>query len=276
MSVEAFSALSDRNTINCLDHGRVTLIDVMPRLIESGKTCDSAIVDMARVSYNSGKAVQTDKSLIRYLMRHRHTSPFEAVEFKFHIKLPLFVQAQLVRHRTASLNQISARYSVMPEEFYIPTEYRIQSKNNKQGGDTIASEVINTYAKNSINEVTEMAYKTYQHLIDRGISREMARLVLPQNLYTAIIWKIDLHNLLHFLDLRCDKHAQLEIQEYANAILELITPLVPDTIEAWNDYSPFRNGVLLTKSEIDALNGNENFKTDREHQEWLEKKMKLK
>lgn len=262
-------------SINCLDHGHVKLLDVMPRLIEPGKTCDSAIVDMARVSYNSNKAVQSDRSLIRYLLRHRHTSPFEAVEFKFHIKLPLFVQGQLVRHRTASLNQISARYSVMPEEFYIPEEYRMQSKNNKQGGDKTAGEVLNGHIKNSINEVTDITYQTYKYLLDFNISREMARFVLPQNVYTAIIWKIDLHNLLHFLNLRCDVHAQLEIREYANAILKLITPLVPDTIEAWNDYSSFRDGVLLTKSEIDALKGNENFKTEREKQEWLEKKPKL-
>lgn len=278
-------------TIPCLDKGHVTLLDVMPRLVpEDRKTADYAIVQAARVSYGDGtKTVNEDRGLIRYLLRHSHTTPFEMIEFKFHCKMPIFVARQWIRHRTANINEYSGRYSVMKDEFFIPDAdcVRQQSKNNKQGGDQTMSETDAQGFIATLNDFCEKAYATYQDAIERGVSREQSRMILPVNNYTEWYWKIDLHNLLHFLALRCDSHAQYEIRVFAEAMLNLIRPIVPVAIEAWDDYHPMRGAVKLTRLEVEAL---KNFLTanawqlpvpvidgdnKREQAEWLEKAAKI-
>lgn len=242
--------------ISLLDYGHVTLVDCMPRFVPVGYTADAAIVQAARVSYGDGtKKLSEDRGLIRYLMRHSHTTPFEMIEFKFHCKMPIFVARQWIRHRTANVNEISGRYSVMKDEFYKPDAagIRAQSKTNKQGGDTpIDIETAKDYLA-YLDEICIKAYQTYEKYINEGVSREQARMILPLNLYTEWYWKIDLHNLFHFLSLRCDAHAQYEIRVFADAMLELISPLVPYSVEAWNDYHFRRQGLLLTRLEVDAL-----------------------
>lgn len=406
--------------INCLDKGFVRIVDSMPRLVPD-KTADFAIVQAARVSYGNGtKSVNEDRGLIRYLMRHSHTTPFEMClagstliptmpckgatrksltikqiadafalakppawvsqlkirtvnadgsivgthikyakytgkkevfriktkgplqrsivatgnhpflkpdgtyvkledlkvgdqitlngseemteqddnfqlrvypgiiesiekvgiddvydlevvsdnhnfvadgfvvhncEFKFHCKMPIFVARQWIRHRTANVNEYSGRYSVMKDEFYIPTaeNVRKQSKTNKQGGDQPINQLDAQSFLDALNESCENLYKQYEEAISSGVSREQARMILPVNNYTEWYWKIDLHNLFHFLALRCDAHAQMEIRVFAEAILKLIEPIVPIAVEAWNDYHPNRGAVKLTRLEIDAL-----------------------
>ena len=244
-------------SIDVLDHGFVRLVDCMPsRIPDAEETADHAIAEAARCCYQRGtKSIRDDKMLIRYLMRHNHTSPLEMIELKFHIKLPIFVARQWIRHRTANVNEMSGRYSEMPEEFYIPevSNLRTQSKINTQGSDgTIDAEKAQTIIDQFTAEC-EGDFKLYREFLDNGVVREQARMVIPLNTYTEWYWKIDLHNLLHFLDLRCDSHAQQEIRVYADAILELIRPLVPWTLDAWQDYSPYRNGLMLTGFEVDAL-----------------------
>jgi thymidylate synthase (FAD) len=244
--------------IDILDHGFIRLVDCMPSLIpDAEESADHAIAEAARCSYKRGtKTIRDDKMLIRYLMRHNHTSPLEMIEFKFHIKLPIFVARQWIRHRTANVNEMSGRYSEMPEEFYIPKtdNLRTQSEINRQGseGSVDASEaqaIIDQFTANCGG-----SFQLYRNFLDKGLAREQARMVIPLSTYTEWYWKIDLHNLLHFLDLRCDHHAQWEIRVYAEAILELITPLVPWTISAWQDYSPYRKGLMLTGFEVAVLN----------------------
>ncbi|HMB96482.1 MAG TPA: FAD-dependent thymidylate synthase, partial [Tepidisphaeraceae bacterium] len=215
--------------INVHDHGLVALVDVMPRLVPAEKTADFAIVQAARVSYGEGtKKINEDRGLIRYLARHRHTTPFEMVEFKFHCVMPIFIARQWIRHRTANVNEYSARYSVVKDRFYKPTpEYlRKQSAANRQGG-TEALE--NATAEEFLQWLTkvEAEYEKYQQLIDKGLARELARIALQVSVYTEWYWKCDLHNLFHFLSLRMDEHAQAEIRDYANAMFELIKPIVP-------------------------------------------------
>jgi len=213
------------NQINCLDRGFVRLVDVMGN--------DTAIVQAARVSYGDGtKTINEDRGLIRFLLRHKHTSPFEMVEFKFHLKMPIFIARQHIRHRTANVNEMSARYSMMKDEFYLPSEIRGQSDKNKQ----FSEGTINSRFPSVLAEACFAAYDGYEDAIEEGVSREQARMILPINLYTEMYWKIDLHNLLHYIRLRNHSHAQKEIQEYAKAMLDLITPHVPLTIEAFNDY----------------------------------------
>lgn len=253
--MNAFDLLKTRR-IDCLDNGFVEIVDVMPREIPDGQTCDYAIAQMARVSYGDGtKSVNEDRGLIRFLLRHSHTSPFEGIELKFHMKMPIFIARQAIRHRTVSLNEISGRYSVMKDEFYFPKaeELRAQSKTNKQGSDGyIDIEKASKYVHAIADQCAE-SYKWYLDMIENGISREQARMILPLNLYTEWYWKQDLHNLLHFLALRADSHAQYEIQVYANAMLDLIRPLVPHTIEAWEDYHIMRGATKLTKLEVEAI-----------------------
>lgn len=241
--------------INCLDKGFVRLIDSMPRLVPD-KTADFAIVQAARVSYGDGtKSVNEDRGLIRYLLRHTHTTPFEMIEFKFHCKMPIFVARQWIRHRTANVNEYSGRYSVMKDEFYIPDveNVRKQSKTNKQGGDQPIEEIDAQNFINLLDAQCNESYHYYQKEINNGVSREQARMILPVNNYTEWYWKIDLHNLFHFLALRCDAHAQMEIRVFAEAMLKLIEPIVPVAVEAWNDYHPNRGAIKLTRLEIDAL-----------------------
>lgn len=253
--MDAFSLLS-KTKIDCLDKGFVEIVDVMPRIVPDGQTCDYAITQMARVSYGQGtKSVNEDKGLIRYLLRHRHTSPIESIDFKLHLKMPIFVARQIFRHRSSSANEVSGRYSVMKDEFYIPDveDLRKQSTTNKQGGEEVFDKETSQEFVDKIDLNCKDAYSLYLQMLDVGISREQARMVLPLNLYTEFYWKQNLHNLLHLLSLRADAHAQKEIRVYADAILELITPLVPWTIEAWNDYHSMRGAINLTKLEKDAI-----------------------
>ena len=212
-----------------MNNGFVRLIDCMPSNHGDG---DRAIVQAARVSYGDGtKTTSTDRGLIRYLLRHWHTTPFEMVEFKFHIKMPIFVARQHLRHRTASINEISGRYSKMPEEYWIPDSLRSQSGTNKQGsGEDI------TLSTDSQEKSCTEAFNVYTDLIERGCARELARCHLPLNTYTEFYWKINLHNLLHYLRLRMDDHAQKEIRDYAEEMFRLVEPYVPVTMEAFRDY----------------------------------------
>ncbi|NBO20329.1 MAG: FAD-dependent thymidylate synthase, partial [Proteobacteria bacterium] len=212
---------------------------------------DSAIVQAARVSYGAGtKKVNEDAGLINYLLRHRHTTPFEMCEIKFHIKLPIFVARQWIRHRTANVNEYSGRYSIMDKEFYIPAPEQLasQSKKNHQGrGEVLegaeAQRVLEILKADSVN-----AYKHYEEMLNSdeegnvfdekkdGLARELARMNLPVNFYTQWYWKIDLHNLLHFLALRADAHAQYEIRVYAEAMLNVVKAWLPITYNAFMDY----------------------------------------
>ena len=274
--------------INCLDKGHVTLIDVMPRIAPEGQTADYAIVQAARTSYGDGtKTIDEDVGLIRYLLRHAHTTPFEMIEFKFFVKMPIFVCRQWARHRMSSTNEYSGRYSVMKDEFYFPelTNIRQQSQTNKQGGDIpIDSENAQIFSEN-LKQISENSYSQYENAMNRKIAREQARMLLPVNNYTQLYWKIDLHNLLHFLSLRCESHAQQEIRVFADAVLKLIAPIVPVTIQAWNDYHDRRGAIKLTRLEVEALR---NYLTTlnlqapkiesenkRENAEWREKVQKL-
>ncbi len=215
--------------IDCLDKGFVRLIDVMGD--------DAAIVQAARVSYGSGtKKVLEDRGLIRYLLRHAHTTPFEMVEFKFHVKLPIFVARQWIRHRTANVNEYSGRYSEMKDEFYTPNpnDIRPQSVLNKQGrSEETLPDGMAEQAANAFKAGQDEAYAQYQEFLEQGIAREIARINLPVSNYTEWYWKIDLHNLFHFLRLRIDSHAQYEIRVFAEAIAELVKPFVPHAWEAF-------------------------------------------
>ncbi len=230
--------------INVLDHGFVRVIDYMGD--------DNAIVQAARVSYGRGtkKSLQ-DKGLINYLMRHRHTTPFEMCDIKFHIKLPIFIARQWIRHRTASVNEYSARYSILSNEFYVPEKVNLsaQSKINKQGRsddelpDDVANKVLETLkndATHCYNNYIEMMNENEEgEVIDEnnvGITRELARMNLTLNHYTEWYWKINLHNLLHFIALRADPHAQYEIRVYAEAILKVVRAWVPFACEAFEEH----------------------------------------
>jgi thymidylate synthase (FAD) len=253
---------ASRLEIPVLDHGFVALVDTMPRLVPEGQTADSAIVQAARVSYGEGtKQVNEDRGLIRYLLRHRHTTPFEMVEFKFHVAMPIFVARQWIRHRTANVNEYSARYSVVRDRFYRPTleNVRKQSRANRQGGEdrfAVGDEAPAEEAKtaqeflNYLDEA-ESLYDKYSKLTSAGVSRELARVGLPVSVYTEWYWKCDLHNTLRFLSLRMDAHAQAEIREFAQAMHDLLRPIVPITIEAWRDYE--LESMHLSRLEVEAL-----------------------
>jgi thymidylate synthase (FAD) len=233
--------------IDCLDKGFVRLIDVMGD--------DAAIVQAARVSYGSGtKKVLEDRGLIRYLLRHAHTTPFEMVEFKFHVKLPIFVARQWIRHRTANVNEYSGRYSEMKDEFYTPNpnDIRPQSVLNKQGrSEETLPDGIADQAANAFKSGQDDAYAQYQEFLEQGIAREIARINLPVSNYTEWYWKIDLHNLFHFLRLRIDAHAQYEIRVFAEAIAELVKPFVPHAWQAFEDY--VLNAHRMTAPELKVM-----------------------
>ncbi|HWR82696.1 MAG TPA: FAD-dependent thymidylate synthase [Candidatus Deferrimicrobium sp.] len=243
---EQTDALLDKE-FPALDHGFVRLVDYMGS--------DSAIVQAARVSYGEGtKKVSEDRALIRYLMRHRHTSPFEMVELKFHVKLPIFVARQWIRHRTASVNEYSGRYSIMKDEFYVPEpkDIRYQSAVNKQGR---ADEEVPPEVKQKLVEYLQKSqsysYEQYKQFVDEGLARELARINLPLSLYTEWYWKIDLHNLFHFLRLRLDPHAQYEIREYAKVVGDIVKVVCPVAYEAFEDYS--LNALTLSSPEVNVL-----------------------
>jgi thymidylate synthase (FAD) len=226
-----------------LDHGFVRVIDYMGD--------DAAIVQAARVSYGKGtKKISGDAGLIKYLMRHWHSTPFEMCEIKYHVKLPIFIARQWIRHRTANVNEYSARYSILDREFYIPAMENLaaQSESNRQGrGDTLTGD----RAKEVLKILTDDAHRTYDNyenmlnvredgtVIDEskdGLARELARMNLTMNTYTQWYWKTDLHNLMHFLRLRADSHAQFEIQEYARVMIDTLRRWVPLTYDAFVDY----------------------------------------
>ena len=219
------------DAIKCLDKGFVRLVDSMGG--------DDAIVQAARVSYGKGTSkVSQDRGLIRYLMRHRHTTPFEMVEFKFHCKMPIFVARQWVRHRTANINEYSLRYSEARDEFYLPDpEYiQFQSSLNKQGRLGEVSASLKKKVSDYFQEISSRSFEIYSELNDAGVARELARAVLPVNLYTEWYWKNDLHNLLHFVGLRSDSHAQYEIRVFSDAMAESVKKVAPFAWEAYQDY----------------------------------------
>jgi thymidylate synthase (FAD) len=233
--------------VKCLDKGFVRLVDYMGS--------DAAIVQAARVSYGAGtKTVNEDRGLIRYLLRHAHTSPVEMVEFKFHIKVPIFIARQWIRHRTASVNEYSGRYSEMRDEFYIPDleQIRPQSTMNKQGRseEALPTEKAQQIAENLENSQKEL-YAEYRGMLEEDVARELARINLPLSMYTEWYWKIDLHNLFHFLRLRLDHHAQYEIRVYGEAIAEIVKEVVPHAWEAFEDY--ILHGRKFSRPELLAL-----------------------
>lgn len=241
-----------------LDKGFIRVVDYMGN--------DSAVVQAARVSYGAGtKTPSDDRSLIRYLMSHRHSTPFEMCEIKLHVKLPVFVARQWIRHRTANVNEYSARYSILDREFYIPEarDIKPQSKTNAQGREGELPEDVRYAMVETIRQQSEMSYQIYEELhtgwpwfdedgnpkpgyVDpddtgphdkgHGMARELARMVVPPNVYTQWYWKVDLHNLLHFLSLRADPHAQMEIRAYAEVICDLVRQWCPWSFEAFEDY----------------------------------------
>ena len=259
------------------DHGLVALVDVMPRLVPEGKTADFAIVQAARVSYGQGtKQVNEDTGLIRYLARHRHTTPYEMVEFKFHHVMPIFIARQWIRHRTANVNEYSARYSIVQDRFYRPTleNVRKQSTTNRQGGEGPTDSATADEFLSYLDDV-EKSYERYQHFIDKGVAREIARIALPASVYTEWYWKIDLHNLFHFLSLRMDSHAQQEIRDFAWAIFRQIQPIVPIAAQAFLDYD--FEAMHLTRLEIEAIKSGAPLASTnkREAAEWEAKKATL-
>ncbi|MDE5062753.1 FAD-dependent thymidylate synthase [Wolbachia endosymbiont of Drosophila tsacasi] len=214
-----------------LDHGFIRVVDYMGS--------DSAIVQAARVSYGKGtKQISQDEALIKYLMRHHHTTPFEMCEIKFHVKLPVFVARQWIRHRTANVNEYSARYSILDNEFYIPKPEQIakQSDNNKQGSGEAFDPDTSKKIIDSLTNDSNLVYSHYEKFIEQGLAREITRTNLTLNYYTQFYWKIDLHNLLHFLKLRADKHAQYEIRVYAEVMLDIIKKWVPLAYNAFIEY----------------------------------------
>ena len=224
--------------------GFVKLLDVMGD--------DEEVENSARISYGEGtRKVNQTRNLIRYLMKHKHTSPFEMCEVKFHLKLPIFIMRQLVRHRTANLNEYSGRYSVMSNEFYLPEgDYLAkQSTTNNQGrGEPLESQGLLQFEFNRIYDGASMAY---QVLLEHELSREVARALLPVANYTECIWKIDLHNFFHFVKLRSDSHAQREIRDYADAMYELVKPNFPICCEAFEDY--IQGATTFSKQEMGVI-----------------------
>jgi len=233
--------------------------------------------------------VSEDRGLIRYLMRHQHTTPFEMVEFKFHAKLPIFVARQWIRHRSASVNEYSGRYSVMKEEFYVPApqDIRYQSTVNKQGrAEEEVPEALKEKLLDYLISSQKEAYANYKSFVDDGLARELARINLPLSLYTEWYWKIDLHNLFHFLHLRMDTHAQKEIREYAKIMAQMVKTVCPLAFEAFMDYvveSKYFSGIelkILKEQLISFDQGLEQLTqqglSKREAQEFLEKLKEIK
>ncbi len=244
--------------LEVLDHGFVRVIDYMGD--------DSAVVQAARVSYGKGtKKVSEDSGLIKYLMRHRHSTPFEMCEIKFHVKLPIFVARQWIRHRTANVNEYSARYSILDREFYVPAPEHLgaQAVVNRQGrGDVLEGEEAANVMR-LLREDSERAYSHYEEMLNhredgsvidptrQGLARELARMNLSLNYYTQWYWKVDLHNLLHFLSLRADSHAQYEIRVYADAMLDVVKRWVPAVFESFTEYR--MGGAHLSRTGLDVV-----------------------
>ena len=245
--------------LSVLDHGFVRVVDYMGD--------DAAVVQAARVSYGRGtKKVSEDRGLINYLMRHRHTTPFEMCEIKYHVKLPIFVARQWIRHRTANVNEYSARYSILDNEFYIPRPEHLaaQSKINRQGRDAVLTGREAEWVFELLRKDSALAYEHYMEMLNEGedgapldpgrsgLARELARMNLSLNFYTQWYWKIDLYNLMHFLSLRADPHAQYEIRAYADVMLDTLRRWTPHCHDAFMEYrmggaSLSRTGLAVVK-----------------------------
>lgn len=223
-----------------LDHGYVQLLDVMPRFSYEERTIDTAIVEAARISTGGSiKTEEEDAKLIDYLWKNGHTSPFEMVELKWEMKMPIFIARQWIRHRTANVNEYSGRYSKILSDFYVPNmeNVKTQSKTNNQGSDeTVSAEVAEAFIQDLYDHSME-SYRLYEDYLSKGVSREMARIFLPVNFYTKWIWKNDLHNTLKFLKLRMHPHAQQEIQEYAKGMFHIMKQILPLTISSFERYT---------------------------------------
>jgi thymidylate synthase (FAD) len=243
--------------IPVLDHGFIRVVDYMGD--------DNAIVQSARVSYGKGtKKSREDAGLIQYLMRHRHTTPFEMCEIKFHIKLPVFIARQWIRHRTANVNEYSARYSMLDKEFYIPAADQLaaQSSSNRQGRGEILSGAEAARVLEILKQDASQCYQHYEEMLNvdasgnplnaekKGLARELARMNLPLNIYTQWYWKVDLHNLLHFLALRADHHAQYEIRVYAEAMLDIVKRWTPVAFQAFADYRMNASSISASGMKI--------------------------
>ena len=236
--------------IPVLDHGFIRVVDYMGN--------DAAIVQAARVSYGQGtKTARDDAGLIRYLMRHWHSTPFEMCEIKLHVKLPVFVARQWIRHRTANVNEYSARYSILDREFYIPRPEHLaaQSRVNNQGRGEVLTGAEAAQVLDTLRRDADAAYDHYEAMLSQegqqGLARELARMNLPANVYTQWYWKVDLHNLFHFLRLRADPHAQYEIRAYAEALCDVVRDWVPAAWDAFEDYR--LNAVQLSGKGLAAL-----------------------
>mgnify|MGYP003634057076 CR=1 FL=1 len=254
-------------TIKVHDDGFVRLVDWMPR-----ENLDESIVQAARVSYSDGTTkMRNSEGLIRYLLRHWHTTPFEMVVFKFHIKMPVFVARQHMRHRTASINEMSARYSIVPEEYYEPDTYRGQHEVNRQASSGPIS--LSDNLVHRVIQVKDDAFDIYRDMLAEGCSRELARCHLPQSTYTEFYWQMSLHNLMHFLHLRMDDGAQKEIRDYAHAIHDLVAPLAPLSFRAFRDFRV--DAMQLTGPEIRNLKDGTVIESKGERAEWEIKKKLL-
>lgn len=244
--------------IPILDHGFIRVMDYMGD--------DSSIVQAARVSYGKGtKKISEDQGLINYLMRHRHTTPFEMCEIKFHVKMPIFIARHWLRHRTANVNEYSARYSILDKEFYIPPieQLAAQSTLNRQGREELLTGAEAQRVLTILKEDSSLCYDHYEEMLNedpegnkkdpsrKGLTRELARMNLPVNCYTQFYWKIDLHNFLHFLSLRADGHAQYEIQVYGKAMIDILEKWVPFTYAAFMRYKV--KGVPLSKEAYEII-----------------------
>jgi len=244
--------LTDQRYVPLYEHGFVGLVDTMGS--------DTSIERAARVSYGEGTRKLSDtRNLLRYLMKNRHTSPFEMGEVLFHLKIPIFVMRQLVRHRTASLNEYSARYSVLSDEHYHPDNsyVKAQSKTNKQGSDGDISNETKVHWRERCTVNRQQSRETYDEALDAGISRELARINLPVSIYTELYWKIDINNFMKTMSLRLDPHAQREIRDFAWAMYELVSPRFPLTFEAFEDYMLNATHLSIMETELlqDALYG---------------------
>ncbi len=243
---DAADALLDKE-VRVLDKGFVRLVDYMGG--------DDRIVQAARVSYGAGtRTVREDSALIHYLLRNRHTSPFEQVILTFHLKMPIFVARQWLRHRTARLNEISGRYSVMRDEFYVPPldQVRLQSLSNRQGGsDEAVDPELAARVVSALQDGQRSAYSGYEELLGDDVARELARINLPVSLYTEMYWQSDLNNLFHFLRLRMDWHAQQEIRDYGDVMAAAVRAVAPAAYEAFEEHILF--GHNLARGELDLL-----------------------
>jgi thymidylate synthase (FAD) len=230
--------------VQVLDCGSIEVVDWMGD--------DSDIVKAARISTGSStKTTQEDERLIDYLVEHAHTSPFEMCEIKLKLSMPIFIARQWMRHRMASINEYSGRYSEMNDEFYIPKQFRLQSKSNHQGSDGILDSESNEKFQNQLSLNFQQTFSEYQSMLEKGVSREMSRIILPLSTYTSFFWKIDLHNLLKFLQLRMDPTAQEEIQVYAKEIWKIVQMWVPATAASFERH--FLKSQKLSESELLVL-----------------------